>query len=92
MGGSTTSKAHPLTTALLPVIAVLLGLNLSEKASPTAEGQVGVGLQKPMPLFVSAVPDEGDIPESRYRVFRTRSDGNLDWVCWIHDGCSEFRA
>ena len=49
------SKPNTIT-ALLAVIAVLLGLNLVAKSSPAAVGQGQAGPVQPVPVSLSVLP------------------------------------
>ncbi len=60
---------------MLAVVAVLLGLNLIVRGSPTAVAQGRP--QLPMPVSLTVARDRDGI-EPRFRLFRLWSDGAVD--------------
>ena len=88
-------KRNTTTTALLAVIAVLLGLNLIAKSSPAAVGQAEAGPVQPVPVAIAAQQafniNAGGTDV--WRVFRLWSDGavdakQLDWTISPVNVCS----
>jgi hypothetical protein len=75
-GGPTMSKGQKSITGLLAAIAVLLGLNLIVRGSPSAHGQAIGGQPEPTVVNGVAYTDSG----SYRHIWRFWSDGRVDFT------------